>query len=129
MHELYEKPWVFQNGYAAAELLPPGTHQGAIRANPKAWTRELWREVYSFAKVEGWKPGVNRELLEEHISSTYDVSECYHSNQFTNKRLRRAVEFLNPIFHPNRRERITARLATTIYKPSLSILSLIRDFC
>ena len=30
-----------------------------------------------------------------------------------NKRLRRVVEFLNPIFHTNRRERITARLAIT----------------
>ena len=110
---LYEKPWVFQKGYAAAELLPPGTPRGAIRANPKTWTREIWREVYSFSEEEGWKPEVNRELLEEHISSAYNVSECYHSEQFTNKRLRRVVEFLNPIFHPNRRERITARLATT----------------
>ena len=93
---LYEKPWVCQKGYAATELLSPGTPQGAIRANPKAWTRALWREVYSFAEKEGWKPGVNRELLEEHILSTYNVSECYHSDQFMNKRLRRVVEFLNP---------------------------------
>ena len=110
---LYEKPWIFQKGRAAVELIPPGTPRGVYRANPLAWTREVWCNVYSFAEEKGWRPEVNRELLEKHIASSYDVSECYRSDQFKNSRLRRVVEFLNPIFHPNRRERITARLATT----------------
>jgi hypothetical protein len=110
---LYEKPWIFQKGHAVEELLPPGTPRGVYRANPLAWTREVWRGVYSFAEEKEWRPGVNRKLLEKHLSSSYDVSECYHSDHFTDHRLRRVVEFLNPIFHPNRRERITARLATT----------------
>ena len=33
-----ENPWVFQKGYAAAELLPLGIPQGAYRANPPVWT-------------------------------------------------------------------------------------------
>ena len=47
---LYEKPWVFQKGYAAAELLPQWSPRGTYRANPPVWTRELWRKVYSFAE-------------------------------------------------------------------------------
>ena len=120
---LYEKPWVFQKGQAVVELLPSGTPRGGHRANPLAWTRELWRDVYSFIEEKDWRPQVDRKLLEEHISSSYDVSECYRSDQFLNKRLRRVVEFLNPIFHPNRRERVTARLATTYIQAFFEISS------
>ena len=110
---LYEKPWFFPKGTMVAELLPPGEPRGDYRANPRARTRELWRNVYSFAEEKEWKLEVDRKLLEEHLSSGYDPSECYRSEQFKNRRLRRVVEFLNPIFHPNRHERITAKLATT----------------
>ena len=87
---LYEKPWIFQKGRAATELLPPGTPREVHRANPLTWTRALWRDVYSFAE-EDWKPVIHRELLDKHLSNSYDVSECYHSEQFKNPRLRRIV--------------------------------------
>ncbi len=108
---LYEKPWDVPGGKYVEELVTPGNPRGPLRSNPKAWTGELWRKVYSFAK-ENWEPGVDQELLSKYVEGVYNPSECYRSNMFKDEGLRRVVGFLNPIFHPNRSERVTARLAT-----------------
>lgn len=128
---LYEKPWVFQRRHAVVELLPLKAPRGVYRAKPQAWTRELWREVYTFAKKKEWKPKVDWELLESHLSSNYDASECYHIEQFKNKRLKKVVDgwtngwetFFFPIFHPKQYERITALLATTYVQAFLGLSS------
>jgi len=79
--------------------------------------------VYSFAEEE-WQSEVDWELLSQYIARSYDPLEFYHSIMFKNEQLRRVVEFLNPIFHPNRSERITVRLATTYIQAFFELASL-----
>ena len=75
----YERPWRIAQGHAVLELLPGEQPRGPIRSNPRAWTTQVWRDVYSLAP-ENWKYKLDKALLEKHITGEYDVSECYRSS-------------------------------------------------
>lgn len=49
---LMEVPWGFQEERMVRELMgsPPNQYDGMIRVHPETWTKDTWRQVYSFRK-------------------------------------------------------------------------------
>ncbi|MGH3053684.1 MAG: hypothetical protein ACRDL7_01740, partial [Gaiellaceae bacterium] len=112
-----EQQWSFKYAPIVEELNKkpiPLAYIGTIRAQPDIWTLDTWRQVYNLDKgSEGMATKADvytksRFARKPHKKDGYRVKDCI------DRRERRVLAFLTPIFHPDRPNRLTVTLASTL---------------
>ena len=115
---LLERPWTLKREEIVRKLLQPeclNIFDGTIRDRPQLWTAEQWREVYEFpsggAGLANWMDG----YIKGRFMHQVDPKDGYAVGDCRNARQRRVLEFIVPIFHPDKPTRVTITLGNTIF--------------
>ena len=115
---LLERPWALKREQLVREMVQlerPNIFDGTIRDRPQLWTADLWRDTYSFPR--GGSGLSNR--MEGHHEGRFmhqvDPKDGYSVGNCRNDRLRRLLEFLVPIVHPDKPTRVTITIGNTIF--------------
>lgn len=112
---LLEVPWGFKEEQLAVELIgsPDNRYDGSIRAHPYLWTTDHWRQTYNFRKGAVRTLERNDELLVGEFSRSADPKDGFNTSALTDPHARLVIDFLNPIFHPEKPKRVVAKWACT----------------
>lgn len=110
-------PWSFKDESMVRELekkKPLPGFEGTIRGQPHKWTLEAWRQAYGLPK--GGKDMATRkeDCTKDLFSSKADAKDGYLVSDCEEVRMRNVLAFLVPILHPEKPNRVTATLASTI---------------
>ena len=86
-----------------------------IRALPTKWTADVWRRVYNFPKEGKGLTSRAEKIGSGKFSNPVNPKDGYGVSDCIDPRERRMLEFLVPILNPDRPNRITVTLASTIF--------------
>ena len=118
--ELMVYPWTVSERHVLAELrtkeVPACIPTDSLRAKPRMWTAEQWRSTYNFPDtVVGFDLGRTDIGLREKFSQPPSEKNGYRIDVCTDPRLRRVLEFLVPVFSPDKPHTVTMGILRTIY--------------
>ena len=89
--------------------------QGIVRQDPEKWTVAAWRKVYNFSfrgegmATQGKKYAEGKFANPPHPKDDYFLPKCKDS------RARRMLEFVIPIFYPEKPSRVTVMVGNTMF--------------
>ena len=114
---LLSKPWVVKDERMVRELTKgaPNQYEGTVRARPKTWGAERWREAYGFGiGGEGFAPRTDKFIGGKFQNAAnpkdgFAIADCEDS------RAKRVLEFLIPILYPEKPTRVTVTVGNTIF--------------
>ena len=106
---LMRKPWSVKDERLVRELTTgaPNQYEGTVRARPKSRDAEKWREAYGFSVGgEGFASRTDKFISGKfwHAVNPKDGFAIANCDDSTAKRV---LEFLNPIFYPEKPTRVT----------------------
>lgn len=113
---LRSQPWSVKDEEMVRELVEGSSNEwdNTIRAAPKKWTEELWRGTYDFAANGEGMCSRSESLIEGRFRNKPDPKDGLTVADCTDVGTRRVLEFLVPIFYPERPSKTTNMLASTI---------------
>ena len=93
----------------------PNQYERIVRARPKTWDAEKWKEAYSFSvggegfasRTDKFKGGKFRNAANS--KDGFAIADCEDS------RAKRVLEFLIPILYPEKPTRKTVTVGNTIF--------------
>ena len=87
-----------------------------MKEAPDLWTPDVWARVYGFPRGqgEGWA-GRQDGLFAGKFRTNPDPKDDFHPKNCRNLRERRVLEFLLPIFNPDKPKRISLTMANTLF--------------
>ena len=85
--------------------------------DPEKWTAEVWAEVYGFSPRmgEGWASR-NDSLYVGVFRGEHDPKDGFHPGSCRNPREQRVIEFILPIFSPQKPKRLSITMANTLFR-------------
>lgn len=108
-------PWRIWEEGLIRDIIGPvvNTWKSILRGHLEQWTSTVWREVYRF-----WKRGVkrserNNHFLEREFRNPAHRKDGYTIRNLWDSELRRVIGFLNPIFYPEKPNRVVSLWAST----------------
>ena len=115
---LLTQPWGVQDDKVLREFKYERENQwiGTKRRDPENWNPDTWARVYGFHRGvgAGWagrKDGMFAKKFREDV----DPKEGLHPSNCRNPREGRVLEFLMPIFYPEKPKRIFLTMANTLF--------------
>ena len=111
------RPWSIKYEKIVQEILQKQGNQwaGTICWDPDLWTAAVWRKVYGFP-IQGEGMAMQVEKFAEdkftnppHPKDGYPLPEC------KDPRARQILEFIAPIFYPEKPVRVTVMVGNTIF--------------
>ena len=93
----------------------PNQYEGTVRAWPKSWDAEKWREAYGFdVGGEGFASRTNKFIGKKFRNAAspkdgFAILDCEDS------KAKRVLEFLIPILYPEKPTRVTVTVGNTIF--------------
>lgn len=113
---LRNRPWCVRDEKMVRELIEGTSNEwdNTIRAAPKKWTEELWRGTYDFAANGEGMCSRGESFIEGRFRNKPDPKDGLTVADCTDVGTRRVLEFLVPIFYPERPSKTTNMLASTI---------------
>ena len=93
----------------------PNQYEGTIRARPKSWSAEKWKEAYGFnVGGEEFASRMDKFIGRKFRNATnpkdgFAIADCEDS------RAKRVLEFFIPIFYPEKPTLVTVTIGNTIF--------------
>ena len=119
---LLSKPWSVKDERMVRELTTraPNQYEGIVRAQPKAWDAEKWREAYGFsADGEGFASRTDK-FIGGKFQNAANPKDGFAIADYKDSRAKRLLEFLIPILYLEKPTRVTVTVGNTIFGALLS---------
>jgi hypothetical protein len=89
-------------------------YASTIRGRPDRWNAELWSGVYGFKPGGEGMATKRKDCTRDKFSSRLDPKYGYFVKECKDKRERKMLTFIVPIFSPKKPYNITRTFATTL---------------
>ena len=107
-------PWAWPEPQTVTEILCKDNRwHGTIRGDPDQWTVQHWRETYRLEPGAITTVESRDEFLHGVLSKKPDAKEGWTLDDVNGEDYRMVIGFMNPIFHPDKPKRVTAKWAST----------------
>jgi hypothetical protein len=109
-------PWSCQNEALVREIMEgsePVEFAKTVRARPKTWNQVDIGTAFKVPRDGDLMLPRGDNRLGPYFKGKIDTKEGWSLDQCTDKDLRRVLDFLNPIFHPEKPRKLTVRLGST----------------
>jgi hypothetical protein len=87
-----------------------------LRQDPDNWTAEVWAEVYGFSprKDERWANRKDNFYVGK-LRGEHDLKDGFHPRNSQNNKERIVIEFILPIFSPEKPKQLSITMANTLF--------------
>ena len=114
---LLSKSWSVKDEGMVRELTmgAPNQYKGTVRARLEAWNVKKWREAYGFsAGGEGFASRTDK-FIGRKFRNAANPKDGFAIVDCEDSRAKRVLEFLIPIFYPEKPTRVTVTVGSTIF--------------
>ena len=110
-------PWDLRSEEMVQEFQRPRSNEweNTIRRDPNHWTAELWADVYMFRKEGRMRAGRTGTWVDGKFRQDINSKDGYAVSDCIDPRERRVLEFVVPIFYPEKPGRVTKEIGNTIF--------------
>ena len=114
---LLAEPWALKSEEMVREFLYERSNEweGTIRRLPEKWTADKWAEVYSFRKEGRMKARRTDKWIDGKFDASIDPKDGYSVANCIDPAEKRVLEFVVPIFYPEKPGRVTKEIGNTIF--------------
>ena len=114
---LLAEPWAVKSEAMVQEFQHPRSNEweGTIRRDPNHWTADMWADVYGFRKEGMMRAGRTGTWVDGKFRQDINSKDGYAVSDCIDPRERRVLEFVVPIFYPEKPGRVTKEIGNTIF--------------
>lgn len=114
---LLELPWSFRDVAMVWEILKgaPNQFDTTIKCDPSHWIARQWREVYPFRPGGSGLASRKDDFARTKFAHSVDPKDGYPLKDCLIEREKMVLEFLVPILHPEKPNRVTITIGNTIF--------------
>lgn len=114
---LLDKPWGFKEERIVRELVGKVSNQFdyTLHGLPHLWTEERWREVYDFRQEGQGLASRKDKFIRGKFRGVVNPKDGYAIEDCVNDRHWALLQFLIPIIHSEKPNRVTITLGNTIF--------------